>query len=307
MTTSADTVGAGLTADSVAAWIGEHWDDELPLHAWWARLADAGLAFPTWPVGLGGRAGSAADERVVTAALSAAGVIGPPAGNGVSMAAPTILAHGTDGQRQRFVAPIAYGLEAWAQLFSEPGAGSDLASLATRAELDGDEYVINGQKVWNSFADVSEWGMLIARTDIEAPKHRGITYLLIAMDQPGVEVRPLVQMNGVADFCEVFFTDARVPTSNVLGSPGDGWNVARTTLTHERAGAGSGRARGTVKIGRAPRAATSIVRSASSWTTPTGGPKAAPSETKCSSAHVRTSPSRVLSAGPRTPSCATDS
>ena len=115
--------------------------------------------------------------------------------------------------------------------------------------LDGDEYVINGQKVWNSFADVSEWGMLLARTDPDQPKHRGITFMMLAMDQPGVEVRPLVQMNGIAEFCEVFLTDARVPVANVIGAVGDGWNVARTTLAFERSKAGSGRARGMVTVG----------------------------------------------------------
>jgi alkylation response protein AidB-like acyl-CoA dehydrogenase len=143
---------------------------------------------------------------------------------------------------------MARGREVWAQLFSEPGAGSDLAGLATTAVLDGDEYVVNGQKVWNSFANVSEWGMLLARTDVDVPKHRGITYMMIDLRQPGVEVRPLVQMNGIAEFCEVFLTDARVPLENVIGSPGDGWNVARTTLAYERAGAGSGRVRGVVSV-----------------------------------------------------------
>jgi len=144
---------------------------------------------------------------------------------------------------------MARGREVWAQLFSEPGAGSDLASLSTTAILDGEEYVVNGQKVWNSFADVSEWGMLLARTNPDVPKHRGITYMMIEMDQPGVEVRPLVQMNGIAEFCEVFLTDARVPVTNVIGDPGDGWNVARTTLAFERAGAGAGRVSGLVNIG----------------------------------------------------------
>jgi len=190
----------------------------------------------------------------VLAALSDAGIVGPPTGNGPSMGAPTVLAHGTEQQWKQFIVPLARGREVWAQLFSEPGAGSDLASLATSAVLDGEEYVINGQKVWNSFADVSHWGMLLARTDLDVPKHRGITFMMIDMDQPGVEVRPLVQMNGVAEFCEVFFTDARVPVENVIGPPGEGWNVARTTLNYERSNAGSGRPRGIVNVGAGTKA-----------------------------------------------------
>jgi alkylation response protein AidB-like acyl-CoA dehydrogenase len=234
--------------DVVQTWIRENWQLELTLAEWWDRLADAGYAFPTWPAGFGGSSASAAEARIVASALASAGVIGPPTGNGPNMGGPTVLAHGTDEQKKRFVEPMARGREVWAQLFSEPGAGSDLAGLSTSAVLDGDEYVVNGQKVWNSFADVSEWGMLLARTDPDVPKHLGITYMMIALDQPGVEVRPLVQMNGIAEFCEVFMTDARVPVENVIGQPGDGWNVARTTLAYERAGAGSGRLRGVVSV-----------------------------------------------------------
>ena len=238
-----------ITSEQIHAWINDHWHLDLTLGEWWGRLADDGYAFPTWPAGLGGLGASGRDALIVSSALSEAGVIGPPTGNGPSMGGPTVIEHGTDVQLDRFVRPMVRGRESWAQLFSEPGAGSDLAGLATRAELDGDEYVVNGQKVWNSFADVSEWGMLLARTNPDVPKHRGITFMMLPMDQPGVEVRPLVQMNGVADFCEVFMTDARVPVANVIGEPGDGWNVARTTLAHERSNAGGGRARGIVTFG----------------------------------------------------------
>jgi alkylation response protein AidB-like acyl-CoA dehydrogenase len=164
------------------------------------------------------------------------------------MGSPTILEHGTEEQKRRFVTPAVRGQEAWAQLFSEPGAGSDLASLATNAVLDGSEYIVEGQKVWNSFADISGWGMLLARTDWDVPKHKGITFMMIDMDQPGVEVRPLVQMNGTADFCEVFLNEARVPVENVIGEAGDGWRVARTTLAFERSGISSGRARGFLHV-----------------------------------------------------------
>ena len=243
-----------ITIEQVRGWIDEHWRRELPLRAWWDVLADAGYAFPTWPPHLGGSGASPADARVVSTALSSAGVLGPPSGNGPNMGGPTVLEHGTPEQRQRLIAPMARGRHSWAQLFSEPGAGSDLASLATRAELDGDEYIINGQKVWNSLADQSEWGMLLARTNPDVPKHEGITFMMIRMDQPGVETRPLVQMNGVADFCEVFLTDARVSVDDVIGGPGNGWTVARTTLSHERAAAGTGRARGLATVAAGTKA-----------------------------------------------------
>ena len=265
-----------IDSNDLQQWITSNWSVEMTLAEWWDRLADAGLAFPTWPSGLGGRGASSRDAMAVSSALSAAMVVGPPTGNGPNMGAPTLLAHATPEQQQRFLAPLARGREVWAQLFSEPGAGSDLASLATSAVLDGEEYVINGQKVWNSFADVSKWGMLLARTDLDVPKHRGITFMMIDMEQPGVEVRPLVQMNGVAEFCEVFFSDARVSVSDVIGAPGDGWNVARTTLAFERAGAGSGRASGLVTIGAGAKAGNLDPRWTSSSLRPTSSASGSP-------------------------------
>jgi alkylation response protein AidB-like acyl-CoA dehydrogenase len=234
--------------EEAAAWFRENWDPEMPLGHWWERLAESGWGFPTWPERWFGRGLSSDQAKQVDAARATVGAAGPPSGIGVMMAGPTIVDHGTDEQRQRFLPTMVSGKEVWCQLFSEPGAGSDLAGLQTRAERDGDEWVVNGQKVWTSGAQYSKWGILIARTDPDVPKHEGITYFVIDMDQPGVEVRPLKEMTGGATFNEVFLTDARVPHANVIGEVNRGWTVAVTTLAHERnslgasgmAGAGGG-------------------------------------------------------------------
>ena len=156
------------------------------------------------------------------------------------MVAPTLLVHGTEEQKQRYIEPMLRGDEIWCQLFSEPGAGSDLAGLTTRAIRDGDAWIVNGQKVWNSGAHHADFGILMTRTDIDVPKHRGITYFLVDMHTPGVDVRPLRQTTGVAHFNEVFLTDVRIPDENVLGEVNGGWAVAQTTLMHERNMIGSG-------------------------------------------------------------------
>lgn len=235
----------GTLEDDVTAWVRDHWDPTQTLRQWWAALADAGYAFPTWPRGFGGLDATAAEERIVARVLADEGVVGAPSGVGQTMGGPTVLAHGTDGQKHALVPRLAAGAEAWCQLFSEPAAGSDLAGLRTSAVRDGGEWVVNGQKVWNSGAHLAAKGLLLARTDRNVPKHRGISYFVIDMDQPGVEVRPLRQMNGATEFCEVFFNEARVPDDRLLGGPGDGWTIARTTLAFERAGVSSG-ARGAV-------------------------------------------------------------
>src|SRR2546430_13203455 len=193
-----------------------------------------------WPEEWFGRGLPRELAGVVSAELRAAGAIGPPSGLGTLLAAPTILVHGTDEQRARYVRPILNGQEAWCQLFSEPGAGSDLASLQCRAERDGDEWVINGQKVWTSGGQTADLGMVVTRTNPDAPKHKGISYFAIEMDQPGVEVRPLREMTGRSLFSEVFFSDARVNQSAMIGELNGGWAVASTTLANERAGLGSG-------------------------------------------------------------------
>jgi alkylation response protein AidB-like acyl-CoA dehydrogenase len=222
------------------AFLDEAWDPDLTVGEWWARLADAGWAVPTWPRAWLGRDLPRELVPIVTAELRAVGAIGAPAGLGMLLAGPTILAHGTDEQRDRYLRPIVTGEEGWCQLFSEPGAGSDLASLQARAVRDGDEWVITGQKVWTSGATIADLGMLLARTNPDAPKHQGITYFLFPMDQRGVEVRPLREMTGRALFSEVFFDDARVSDAAVLGGVDQGWAVANTTLAAERAGLGTG-------------------------------------------------------------------
>ncbi|HEY1118856.1 MAG TPA: acyl-CoA dehydrogenase family protein [Acidimicrobiales bacterium] len=215
-------------------WFQENWDPELTLGQWWERLAESGWGFPTWPERWFGKGLSSDQAKQVGAARAAVGAVGPPSGIGVMMAGPTIVDHGTDEQCQRFLPNMVNGKEVWCQLFSEPGAGSDLAGLQTRAERDGDEWIVNGQKVWTSGAQFSRWGILIARTAVDVPKHEGITYFVIDMDQPGIEVRPLKEMTGGATFNEVFLTDARVPHENVIGDVNRGWGVAVTTLAHER-------------------------------------------------------------------------
>jgi alkylation response protein AidB-like acyl-CoA dehydrogenase len=170
----------------------------------------------------------------VAGALGAAGAVGLPLGVGPALGAPTILAHGPDDVRERFLAPTVTGEQTWCQLFSEPGAGSDLAGLTTTARLDGDEWVVSGQKVWNTSAHHADLGLLLARSDWGVPKHEGLTYFVLPMDQPGVEARPLRQMNDHRSFNEVFLTEARVPRANVVGEVGGGWRVALTTLAFER-------------------------------------------------------------------------
>ncbi|MGN5377952.1 acyl-CoA dehydrogenase family protein [Streptomyces lasalocidi] len=202
---------------------------------------DAGLAWVHYPEGLGGLGAPRHLQAAVDAELEAAGAPDNDArrnGIGLGMAAPTILKYGTDEQRQRYLRPLWTGEEVWCQLFSEPGAGSDLAALGTRAVRTGEDWVVNGQKVWTSGAHNARWAILIARTDPDVPKHAGITYFLCDMTDPGVDVRPLRQITGEAEFNEVFLTDVRIPDSRRLGEIGDGWRVAQTTLNNERVAIG---------------------------------------------------------------------
>ncbi|EFL30558.1 pimeloyl-CoA dehydrogenase, large subunit [Streptomyces viridochromogenes DSM 40736] len=203
---------------------------------------DAGLAWVHYPEGLGGLGAPRSLQAVVDAELEAAGAPDNDSrrnGIGLGMAAPTILKYGTEEQKRRFLRPLWTGEEVWCQLFSEPGAGSDLAALGTRAvRQDDGDWVVNGQKVWTSGAHNSRWAILIARTDPDVPKHAGITYFVCDMTDPGVEVRPLRQITGEAEFNEVFLTDVRIPDSRRLGEIGDGWRVAQTTLNNERVAIG---------------------------------------------------------------------
>jgi alkylation response protein AidB-like acyl-CoA dehydrogenase len=222
-------------AGEVQAWVDANWDTSITVREWWLRLAEAGYAYPSWPVGLGGTGVSRRDAMTIAAVLARNEVIGPPVGAmAATLAAPTLLEHATGAQRSELIRPIATGEAAWCQLFSEPGSGSDLASVGTRAVRDGDEWVVTGQKVWNSAADSADFGMLLTRTDVDVPKHAGMTYFAIDMRQPGIEARPLKQMNGASNFCEVFLTEARVQANRVIGEVNGGWRVAQTTLFHER-------------------------------------------------------------------------
>ena len=230
---------AALRAE-LRSWLTANWDPDLTVGEWWERLGTAGWAAPTWPAEWYGRGLSRDEANLVTRELAAHGALGPPAGLGLLLAGPTIVAHGTDEQRRRFLPDIVTGRAAWCQLFSEPGAGSDLAGLQTRAVRDGDEWVVNGQKVWTSGAQIADLGMLLARTNVDVPKHRGISYFAIRMDQPGMEVRPLREMTGRALFNEVFMTDCRVADADLIGGVDQGWAVANTTLANERAGLGAG-------------------------------------------------------------------
>jgi alkylation response protein AidB-like acyl-CoA dehydrogenase len=206
---------------------------------------DAGLAWVHFPVGLGGLDAPRALQSVVDTDLAAAGAPDNDPrriGIGLGMAAPTILTHGTAEQQQRWLRPLWTGDEVWCQLFSEPGAGSDLAALGTRAVRDGADWIVNGQKVWTSQAHEARWAILVTRTDPDVPKHKGMTYFALDMHADGVEVRPLRQITGEAEFNEVFLTDVRIPDAQRLGDVGNGWAVAQTTLMNERVAIGGGSA-----------------------------------------------------------------
>lgn len=215
---------------------------------------DAGLAWVWYPEGFGGLGVPRGLQGVVENRMLEVGAPNPARFNalGVGMGAHVLMAHATEEQQRRWLRPMFSSEEIWCQMFSEPGSGSDVAGLACRAIRDGDEWVINGQKVWTTLAHVAKWGMLLVRSDPEVPKHRGMSYFIIDMESEGVEVRPLRQITGEAEFNEVYFTDARVPHANLIGEVGDGWRVALTTLMNERVSIGGAVAgRGDGPIGHA--------------------------------------------------------
>ncbi len=225
----------------------------------WGAQFDAGLAWVHFPVGLGGLGASRGLFRMILDELRKAGASFANVNRniiGYGMGAPTVLTHGTDAQRGRYLRPLFTAEEVWCQLFSEPGSGSDVAGLSTRAIKDGDEWIVNGQKSWTTLAHTAKWGMLVARTDPDVPKHQGLTYFIVDMRQAGVEVRPLRQMTGEAEFNEVYFTDARIPDENRLGAIGEGWKVSVTTLMNERVAIGSA---------PTPRGAGAIAEAVSVW------------------------------------------
>jgi len=205
---------------------------------WQQTLAAGGWAGIHWPREYGGRGATPIEQFLFTEEYTRIGA--PPSidiGVGPGLVGPTLIHHGTDAQKRRFLPKILTGEEVWCQGFSEPGAGSDLANCRCRADLDGDEFRVTGQKIWTSYAAFADWCILIVRTDFQAPKHKGLTFLLVDMRTPGITIRPLVEMTGVAWFNEVFFDDVRVPRANVIGELNQGWTIAITTLAHERGGA----------------------------------------------------------------------
>jgi alkylation response protein AidB-like acyl-CoA dehydrogenase len=202
-------------------------------------LAAAGFVAPHWPRpwGLGA---DPIHQLVIDEELRAANVGRPVNPIGIGWAGPTILHAGTDAQKERYLFPLLSGEDFWCQLFSEPGAGSDLANLGTRAERDGDVYVVNGQKIWTSYGHVAKFGILIARTDPNVPKHQGVSYFVCPMDLPGIEIRPIVDMTGIHTFNEVFFDDVRIPAANLIGEENRGWALAKVTLANERVSLSTG-------------------------------------------------------------------
>jgi alkylation response protein AidB-like acyl-CoA dehydrogenase len=204
--------------------------------AWHRTLYDAGFVGMGWPRIYGGRDATPMRQAIAADEMARANVPAPINGLGIGIVGPTIIVHGTEAQKQRYLSRILSAEELWCQLYSEPNAGSDLASLRTRAEDRGDHFEIDGQKIWTSGGLTADWGLLLARTDPGVPKHKGISCFLISMRQPGVEVRPLKQITGSAEFAEVFMTQARVEKSDLVGRLGQGWEIAQTTLAYERGG-----------------------------------------------------------------------
>jgi alkylation response protein AidB-like acyl-CoA dehydrogenase len=210
-------------------------DEEVEhLRRWQRRLHDAGWIALHWPREYGGRGATVVENFLFAEELARAKSPELIGRIGLNLVGPTLIAHGTEEQKRRLLPKIPPAEDLWCQLFSEPNAGSDLAAIRTRAVADGDSFVVTGQKVWTSYAQYARWGILLARTDADAPKHKGLSFFVVDMHAPGVEIRPLRQMTGSSEFNEVFFSETRVPRENLVGALGDGWRIANTTLTHER-------------------------------------------------------------------------
>jgi alkylation response protein AidB-like acyl-CoA dehydrogenase len=242
---ASDRIGDGdpTWLDELTAFLADNWNPDLTVGEWWERLGRNGWAAPTLPADCYGRGLSRPDAMVVQRTIRNYGALGAPDDMGIWLASPTIATHGTREQIDRYIPDAVTGRKWWCQLFSEPGAGSDLAGLTTKAVRDGDHWIITGQKVWTSGGDMADMGMLLARTDPTAPKHQGISWFAFDMHQAGVEVRPLKEMTGSAYFCEVFITEAIVEDAARIGDLHNGWAVANTTLFYERSspsGAGDG-------------------------------------------------------------------
>ena len=240
-----DEVRSWLEANVPRDWDGRRSGEDMAarfafLRQWQKKVYDAGWAGISWPKEYGGRGASLMEQVIFTEEMARVGA--PPLANllGLMLVGPTLITYGTPAQKQRFLANILNANEIWCQGFSEPNAGSDLAGIRTESRLDGDHYVINGQKVWTSYGWAANWCALLTRSDPNSTKHKGLTYILVDMKTPGVEVRPLRQLTGETEFNELFFRDVRVPAENVLGVPGEGWQVAIGTLMHERATLGAG-------------------------------------------------------------------
>jgi len=237
--------------DELRAWLEQNHPGEEPAgdeeafqfrREWQRKLFDAGWTGISWPKEYGGRGATLMEQALFNEEIVRAGA--PPTANvlGLVMGGPVVIAHGSEEQKERYLGPILSGEEIWCQGFSEPESGSDLASLKTRAVKSNGEWLVTGQKGWTTFAHRAKWCMLVARTDFDVPKHKGLTYFLLDMEQEGVQVRPLVQITGEPEFNEIFLEEARIPDENVIGGVGNGWAVALTTLMNERAGLGAGSA-----------------------------------------------------------------
>ena len=201
---------------------------------WQRKLYDGGWVGINWPTEYGGQGATLIQQAIYAQEMTRARAPQPANGLGIGIVGPTLMAHGTEAQKQRYIPKILNADEIWCQGFSEPNSGSDLASLQTKAVLDGDDFVVNGQKIWTSLGQYADWCILLVRTDTDAPKHRGISYLLVDMHSPGVTVRPLKQITGNSEFNETFFDNVRVPKQNLIGGLNEGWRIAMTTLTYER-------------------------------------------------------------------------